>query len=446
MATGKRLTGSEKVRQLQTVLHAKAKEEPGRRFHALIDKVWREDFLAEAYRRVRRNGGTAGVDGENFAAIRSYGVDRWLGELARDLRDGTYVPKPVRQVLIPKKQPGKFRPLGIPCIRDRVAQTSALLALEPIFEADLQPEQYAYRPDRSAHDAVKRVHSRLYKGRNEVVDLDLADYFGQIRHADLMKSLARRISDGRMLALIKAWLEMAVEEDDGKGGKRLANRSRKQRKGTPQGSPISPMLSSLYMRRFILGWKVLGHARRFRAEIVNYADDVCVLGKAPAADMLMAVRRLMDGLKLPINERKTRCLRCPEEPFEFLGYRIGRNYRPTGGGAYIGTRPSKASVQSICRKISDRTARRYGRLSSEVVVDRLNRALVGWANYFSLGQVSPAYHAVNRHAVRRLRQWLCRKHKTRSGDFVRFPDTRLYDEYGLTRLSRTTMGLPSAKA
>ena len=371
MATGKRLTGSEKVRQLQTMLHAKAKEEPGRRFHALIDKVWREDFLAEAYRGVRRNGGTAGVDGESFAAIRSYGADRWLGELARDLRDGTYVPKPVRQVLIPKKQPGKFRPLGIPCIRDRVAQTSALLALEPIFEADLQLEQYAYRPDRSAHDAVKRVHSLLYKGRNEVVDLDLADYFGQIRHADLMKSLARR----------------------------------------------------------------------FRAEIVNYADDICVLGKAPAADMLMAVRRLMDGLKLPINERKTRCLRCPEDAFEFLGYRIGHNYRPTGGGAYIGTRPSKASVQSICRKISDRTARRYGRLWSEVVVDRLNRALVGWANYFSLGQVSPAYHA-----VRRLRQWLCRKHKTRSGAFVRFPDTRLYDEYGLTRLSRTTMGLPSAKA
>ena len=441
MATGKRLTGPEKVRQLQKVLHAKAKEEPGRRFHALIDKVWREDFLAEAYRRVRRNRGSAGVDGEDFADIESYGVERWLGELARDLRDGTYTPKPVRQVLIPKKQPGKFRPLGIPCIRDRVAQTSALLVLEPIFEADLQPEQYAYRPERGAHDAVRRVHSLLNTGHNEVVDLDLADYYGQIRHADLMKSLARRISDGRMLALIKAWLEMPVEEDDGQGGKRLSNRSRKQRKGTPQGSPISPLLSNLHMRRFILGWKVLGHARHFQAEIVNYADDSCVLGKAPAADMLAAVRRLMDGLKLPINERKTRCLRCPEEPFEFLGYRIGRNYRPTGGGAYIGTRPSKASVQSICRKISDRTARRYGRLPSEAVVDRLNRALVGWANYFSLGQVSPAYHA-----VRRLRQWLCRKHKTRSGAFVRFPDTRLYDEYGLTRLSRTTMGLPSAKA
>ena len=446
MVTGKRLTGPEKVRQLQKVLHAKAKEEPGRRFHALIDKVWREDFLAEAYRRVCRNRGSAGVDGEGFANIESYGVERWLGELARDLRDGTYTPKPVRQVLIPKKQPGKFRPLGIPCIRDRVAQTSALLVLEPIFEADLQPEQYAYRPQRSAHDAVRRVHSLLNTGHNEVVDLDLADYYGQIRHADLMKSLARRISDGRMLALIKSWLEMPVEEDDGKGGKRLTNRSRKERKGTPQGSSVSPLLSSLYMRRFILGWKVLGHARRFRAEIVNYADDICVLGTAPAADMLAAVRRLMDGLKLPINERKTRCLRCPEEPVEFLGYRIGRNYRPTGAGSYIGTRPSKASVQRICRKIGERTARHCGRLPPEVVVDRLNRTLVGWANYFSLGQVSPAYHAVNRHAVRRLRQWLCRKHKTRSGHYVRFPDTRLYDEYGLTRLSRTTLSLPSSKA
>ena len=242
MATDVNLTGSAKVRKLQTALNVKAKEEPDRRFHALIDKVWREDFLMEAWRQVRRNGGSAGVDGETIASIEALGVEKWVGELARDLKDGTYAPQPVRQVLIPKKQPGQFRPLGIPCLRDRVAQTSALLVLEPIFEADLQPEQYAYRPGRSAHDAVIRVHGLLNRGRNEVVDCDLSNYFGEIPHAELMKSIARRVSDGRMLGLIKAWLEMPVEEDDGQGGKRRTNRARRERKGTPQGSPISPVL------------------------------------------------------------------------------------------------------------------------------------------------------------------------------------------------------------
>ncbi len=400
----------------------------------------------EAWAQVRRNGGSAGVDGETVKSVESYGVDRWLGELARDLKDGTYEPKPVRQVLIPKKQPGKFRPLGIPCIRDRVAQTSAMLVLTPIFEADLQPEQYAYRPERSAHDAVNRVHSLLYKGHNEVVDCDLSNYFGEIPHAELMKSLARRISDGRMLALIKAWLEMPVEEDDGKGGIRRTNRARKERKGTPQGSPISPLLSNIYMRRFILGWKALGYGQRFCAEIVVYADDLCVLSKAPAAETLTAVKRLMDGLKLTVNERKTRCLRCPEESLEFLGYRIGRNYRPQGKGAYIGTRPSKASVRSICRKISDMTAGGYGGRSPEEMVERLNRTMIGWANYFCIGQVSPAYAAVNQHTAKRLRQWLSRKHKTQKWSLVHFPDPRLYDRYGLHRLTRQTMGLSSAKA
>ena len=327
------------VRKLQNALHAKAKEEPDRRFHALVDKVWRQDFFLEAWRMVRRNGGAAGVDGVTVADVEAYGVERWVGELSRDLRDGGYEPSPVRQVLIPKKQPGKFRPLGIPCLRDRVAQTSAMLVLGPIFEADLQPEQYAYRPGRSAKDAVQRIRGLLYRGHNEVVDADLSNYFGEIPHAELMKSIARRVSDGRMLGLIKAWLEMPVIEEDGKGGTRRTNRARKERKGTPQGAPISPLLSSIYMRRFILGWKVLGYARRFGAEIVNYADDFCVLGKASTAEMLAAVNRLMDRLKLPVNAEKTRCLRCPEEPLEFLGYRTSLPGCAHRGGRYPHVRP-----------------------------------------------------------------------------------------------------------
>ena len=446
MITGESLTGSASVRKLQTVLHAKAKEEPGRRFHALVDKVWREDFLRAAWALVRRNGGAAGVDGVTVADIGAYGVERWVGELSRDLKDGTYKPSPVRQVLIPKKQPGKFRPLGIPCLRDRVAQTSAMLVLMPIFEADLEPEQYGYRPGRSAKDAVRRVHRLLHRGRNEVVDADLSNYFGEIPHAELMKSIARRVSDGRMLGLIKAWLEMPVVEEDGKGGMRRTNRARKERKGTPQGAPISPLLSNIYMRRFILSWKQLGYARRFGAEIVNYADDFCVLGKAPAAVMLAAVNRLMERLKLPVNARKTQCLRCPENPIEFLGYRIGWNNRPTDGSRYIGTRPSKASVQNICRRISEQTDRRYVGWSTEEVVGRLNRMMSGWANYFTLGQVSPAYRAVDRHATRRLRQWFRRKHKVRSRGYVRCSDEWLRETCGLTHLGSKPRDLPWAKA
>ena len=446
MGTGESLPDLEKVRRLQTALHAKAKVAPDFRFYSLSDKVWRADVMAVAWQEVRRNGGAAGVDGQTVADIEAYGTDRWLGELVRDLKAGTYRPDAVRQVLIPKKKRGKFRPLGIPCIRDRVAQTAAMLVLSPIFEADLQPEQYAYRPGRSANDAVRRAHRLLTTGHREVVDADLSDYYGQIPHAELLKSVARRVSDGRMLGWVKAWLEMPVEEDDGKGGKRRTNRARRERKGTPQGSPISPLLSNIYMRRFVLGWKALGHAQRFEAEVVNYADDIVVLGKAPPADMLVAFESLMNRLKLTVNTEKTRCCRVPEESFDFLGYRIGRNYRPHGKGSYIGTRPSKASVQSICRKISALTEPRYGLLDQEVVVGRLNRLMLGWANYFILGQVEPAYAAIDRHAIKRLLQWRRRKHKVRARNRVRYGYEQLWTEHGLTRLAPRAARSPWVKA
>ena len=194
METGGSLTAPDSVRKLQTALHAKAKGSPDFRFYSLSDKVWRADVLEAAWQTVRRNGGAAGVDGETVQRIETQGVERWLGELARDLKEGSYRPGAVRQVLIPKKQAGKYRALGIPCVRDRVAQTAALVVLAPIFEADLEPEQYAYREGCSAQDAVKRVHRLLNRGHREVVDADLSNYFGEIPHAELMRSVARRVS------------------------------------------------------------------------------------------------------------------------------------------------------------------------------------------------------------------------------------------------------------
>ena len=262
----------QKVRKLQEALHAKAKEAPDYRFYALYDKIYRPDVLEFAYRRCRREGGAPGVDDERFEAIEARGVERWLGELTEELRRKTYRPQAVRRVWIPKPD-GSKRPLGIPTVRDRVVQTAAVLVLGSIFEADLQPEQHAYRPGRSALDAVKAVHSLLNTGHTEVVDADLKGYFDEIPHAELMKSVARRVSDGRLLHLIKLWLQAPVEEIDDRGRKHRTTPGKDRGRGCPQGAPISPLLANLYMRRFILGWKVLGHERRLGAKVVNYADD-----------------------------------------------------------------------------------------------------------------------------------------------------------------------------
>ena len=433
----------ESVRKLQATLHAKAKEAPEFRFYSVHDKMYREDVLVHAYRLSRRNGGAAGVDGESFAAIESSGVEAWLSALAEDLRKKTYAPEAVLRVWIEKPNGGR-RPLGIPTIRDRVAQTAAVLVLGPIFEADLPAEQHAYREGHSAHDAVRQAHRLVSTGHRKVVDADLSGYFDTIPHAELLKSVTRRISDGRMLRLIKLWLRAPVVEIDGRGRHRPLP-GRKGR-GCPQGAPISPLLANLYMRRVVLGWKVLGHAERFGAEIVNYADDLVICCRRNAEEALAAMRELMARLKLTVNEQKTRVCRLPEETFDFLGYTIGRCYSPRTGRAYLGTRPSKRAVQRVCHAISEQTTRRWVLTDAERQVARLNRLMVGWANYFCLGPVSPAYAAVDRHARRRLRQWLCRKHKVPGRGLSRFPDAYLYRKLGLVRLTVRTRSFPWAKA
>ena len=299
------LTTPSSVQKLQTALHAKAKESPDFRFYALYEKVYRRDVLAYAYERCKANGGAAGVDNQTFESIEQYGAERWLDELAQELKSQTYQPQPVRRVYIPKPD-GKQRPLGIPTIRDRAVQTAAVLVLEPIFEADLQPEQYAYRADRSALDAVQRVHKLINTGHGQIVDADLSSYFDSVPHAELMRSVARRVVDGAMLHLIKMWLEAPVEETDERGNKHRSTRNRDEGRGTPQGSPISPLLSNLYMRRFVLGWKKLGHEERWKAYIVNYADDLVICCRVGAERALAEMRTMMSKLKLTMNESKTR--------------------------------------------------------------------------------------------------------------------------------------------
>ena len=342
------------------------------------------------------------------------------------------------------KPDGKQRPLGVPAIKDRVAQMAAVLVLEPIFEADLQPEQYAYRPDRSALDAVKHVHKLLNTGHGQIVDADLSGYFDSIPHSELLKSVARRIVDGAMLHLIKMWLEAPVEETDERENKHRSTRNRDEGKGTPQGAPISPLLSNLYMRRFVLGWKKLGHEKRLEAHIVNYADDFVICCRGRAEEALAAMRDMMSKLRLTVNETKTRVSKLPEEKFDFLGYTFGRCYSPETGRAYIGTVPSKKRVRRICEAISALTGRDQTLLDQRIVVTKLNRIMVGWANYFCLGPVSKAYRAVDAHACKRLRQWLCAKHKVGRREPQWSLQTHLHEVIGLVCLTARTSSLPWA--
>jgi group II intron reverse transcriptase/maturase len=439
------LTPPPKVQKLQTTLHAKAKGSPEYRFYRLYDKVYRRDILEFAYRRCRSNDGAPGMDGQTFEDIEAYGRDRWLDELTTELRERTYRPDPVRRVFIPKGD-GKRRPLGIGSIRDRVVQMAVVLVLEPIFEADLPPEQHAYRADHSALDAIRQVHGYVSTGHREVVDADLSGYFDSIPHAELMRSLSRRISDRHLLGLIKMWLVAPVEETDERGRKHRTTRNKDERRGSPQGSPLSPLLANIYMRRFIVGWKVLGHEQRLDAHIVNYADDFVICCRGTAKEAMTAMREMMSKLRLTVNETKTRLCRVPEETFDFLGYTIGQCWSAKTGKSYIGTKPSAKKIDRLKREISDQTSRRWFWTDVEDRVTRLNRMLLGWSNYFCLGPVSASYRAIDRHARHRLRQWLRRKHKLKSRGTSRFPDQYLHDVLGLVRLSDLPKTFPWAKA
>ncbi len=294
-----------------------------------------------------RTEGLASVDGQTFGEIEAHGEERWLEELQRELQRKTYRPQPVRRVLIPKPGGGE-RPLGIPTIKDRVAQTAAKLILEPIFEADFSDAAYGYRPGRSAVDAVQEVHQELKRGRTEVVDADLSKYFDTIPHAELMKSVARRIADKAVLHLIKMWLKVPVEERDEHGRARFSGGKRSKR-GTPQGGVISPLLANIYMNRLLRAFEKSDLMKRCEAKIVSYADDFVVVARRGATKVLAQVKRWLGGMKLTLNESKTSIRNAWEEHFRFLGYELGPVVYKKTGQRYPGARPSKKAIEHARR-------------------------------------------------------------------------------------------------
>ena len=431
MVIGKCLETPEKIRSLQKKLYLKAKAEPDYRFYLLYDKVWREDILDHAYNVARANAGAPGVDGVCFADIEAAGVQEWLSGIRKSLRERTYRPDPVRRVMIPKPNGGE-RPLGIPTIRDRVVQTAVKLVVEPIFEADLEPNAYGYRPKRSAIDAVKAVLAGLRSGHTDVVDADLSKYFDTIPHDQLMRSVARRIVDKDILRLIKMWLKAPIEETDKDGRKRLTG-GKRHKWGTPQGGVISPLLANLYMNRFLKHWRLTEQGRKLKARVIAYADDFVILSRGYAEQAKEWTRETMLRLGLSLNETKT-CVRdARKERFDFLGYSFGLHYSPRNGQRYLGASPSRKSVTRFKPRIGAILQVSEKAPWPDVCAER-NRMLGGWARYFSFGTCTPAYCAIDHHVAARARHFLVQRHKVSTQGTRWFSDSTIFGEYGVVRL------------
>lgn len=421
------LATPDKIQELQRKLYLKAKQEPTYRFYALYDKVYREDILRHAYQVAKANGGVGGVDGIEFEDIEKYGEEQFLMELRQELQERRYRPDAVLRVLIPKPDGGE-RPLGIPTIKDRIVQTAVKLILEPIFEADFTDNAYGYRPERSALEAVQEVHRNLKAGFVHVVDADLSKYFDTIPHADLQKSVARRIADGAILHLTKMWLKAPIEERNDKGKR---TRQGSGNRGTPQGGVLSPLLANIYMRRFLKAWEQRGLDRRFGSRIVNYADDFVIQCRQDAEGALVEARNIFQVMGLVINETKTRICASPCEPFDFLGYRFGIQYSFGSGQKYVAAYPSDKSVSRIKDKLRRMIGTHMSWQDAGDMVRDVNRVVRGWLNYFSYGTLWKTYTKLERFLQRRLRAWLVHKHRVQGRGECRYPAPYLYETLGL---------------
>ena len=428
----------EKIRTLQRKLYTKAKREPGYRFYALYDKVYRADILRHAYNLVRSNKGAPGIDGVSFETIEAgEGVELFLERLTEEGKNRTYRPMPVRRVMIPKPD-GSQRPLGIPTIRDRVVQMAVKLVIEPIFEADFCECSYGFRPKRSAHDAVDDVADALHKGYSLVIDADLSKYFDTIPHAKLMAVVAERIVDGRMLHLIKQWLKSPVVEK-GKDGKNHISGGKSNKRGTPQGGVISPLLANLYLHLLDRIWERHNLERRYAARLVRYADDMVVLSARDTDKPLSMLKHVLERLGLTLNEAKTNIVNAWDTSFDFLGFEIWMQRSMISGKAYPHVQPGKKAVVRIKAQTTDLTRRALTPMPLPMLIERLNQTLRGWTGYFHYRNSTQVLKMVKWHAEERLRTHMRKRHKIkfRAGGYERFPSRVLYERYGLFKVPTT---------
>lgn len=410
--------------EFQRKLHEKAKAEPKFRFYSLYDKMHRMEVLMEAYRKAKANGGTSGVDGVTFEDIERGGsVPDYLAELQLEMKERRYVPTPVRRVYIPKAN-GKLRPLGIPTIRDRIVQTAFLLILEPIFEADFAPSSYGFRPERSAHDAVREVYKYLNWGCTEIYDVDLEKYFDTVDHGKLMKLIARRIVDSQVLHVIKQWLSCGYVEDA---------QHRQSTRGTPQGGVISPLLANIYLNPVDQAFERRGLGERMRGSIhiVRYADDLLLLAQCKLEDGMVLLETLLERLELSVNREKTRRLRLDiGETVDFLGFQFHNVRSRKTGTRLILVRPSPKSQARF--RARTRELIHHGRpLTIKEQVAQFNRYARGWVGYFRLGNGSDTFHDLAHFVEKRVRRVICRRKGSRGYGWKDIAFRQLQSQLGL---------------
>jgi RNA-directed DNA polymerase len=426
------------IRTLQRKLYRKAKSDSGFRFYALYDKVYRADILSHAYALVRANNGARGIDGRTWAAIDvEEGKAAFLRKLQAELKSKRYRAHAVRRVWIPKPD-GNHRPLGIPTIKDRVVQMAVKLVIEPIFEADFCETSYGFRPRRSAHDAADAVAEALRAGYGHVIDADLSQYFETIPHAKLMAVLAERMADGAVLALIQQWLKAPVVEENPQGTTRRSG-GKGQRRGTPQGGVISPLLANLYLHVVDRAWARPEVGRGLRAKLVRYADDLVVLCAREIEPSLTRLRDLLRSLGLSLKEEKTKGVNAWEEPFDFLGFSFRMKQGRMRGKWYPHVEPFPQSIQRFKARVTQRTTRRLTPIPLPQVVETLNQYVRGWAGYFHYRNSSTVFGRVKWHLEERLRTHLRKRHKLKSwaAGYEQFPNQRLYARHGLFKLPTT---------